>query len=407
MPKKILWMVLAAGLLALCGFGVVQFTVRHPVATAIVVAVVFGVPALLVRRGRVAAQRLQARFAAGGDVGIAARVARGDGLGADELARRLGVSAADLRSAAPTYREVRIPKRRGGERRLHVPDAPTKALQRQVLRRVLGALRAHPAATGFERGKSIVDNARPHVGRAVVIRMDVIDFFPATSAERVVRYFQWIGWDAEAAALLGKLTTWEGGLPQGAPTSPRLSNLVNRYLDVQIANYVAGVGGAYTRYADDITVSLDTDRGRRVRDAIQHVRRYLRHYGYRLHTRRKLHVARRHQRQAVTGLVVNGTQAPPPKAKRRTQRRPPPTVPVAGPTDATAAASTTERAVPPAVPRLPRETRRRIRAMCHRIERGLEPHHGIEHAAGWIAYARMVKLQAEAPSEPFASPADD
>jgi retron-type reverse transcriptase len=217
---------------------------------------------------------------------------------------------------------------------------------------VLGGLRAHPSATGFERGKSVVDNAMPHVGRAVVVKMDVVDFFSSTKTERVLRYFQWIGWNRETAEVLTKLTTSDGGLPQGAPTSPRLSNLVNYYVDVQIANRVARRGGAYTRYADDITISLPRPNGRRARGAVQFARRVLGHNGYRLHTKRKLHVARRHQRQIVTGLVVNDGV------------------------------------------RLPREIRRRLRATAHRIAKGLPPTQGEDAALGWFAYARMVETQA-------------
>jgi hypothetical protein len=104
--------------------------------------------------------------------GEAQRAFDGKGLGVDELARRLGMDAAGLRAFAPAYREARIPKRSGGTRRLLVPDGRTKALQRRILRRLLDRLRAHPAATGFERGRSIVHNALPHVGRAVVVKLD-------------------------------------------------------------------------------------------------------------------------------------------------------------------------------------------------------------------------------------------
>src|SRR5262245_10063617 len=332
----------------MCGFAVVRAFIDHPWVSVGFVAVVAGLAVLGVVLARAAKARTLRRFAAGGDARTAARIARGDGLAVDALAKRLATTPDALRSVQYVYREARIPKRRGGERRLLIPDDATKAMQRRILRRVLGGLRAHPSATGFERGKSIVDNAAPHVGRAVVAKMDVVDFFPSTKAARVLRYFQWIGWNRESAEILTRLTTFEDGLPQGAPTSPRLSNLVNYYLDVQIANRVARRGGSYTRYADDITISLPKPNGRRVRGLVQHTRRMLAHHGYRLHTRRKLHVARSHQRQVVTGLVVNSGV------------------------------------------RLPREVRRRLRATCHRIERGLPPLQGEDRAAGWLAYARMV-----------------
>src|SRR5690606_2115987 len=146
----------------------------------------------------------------------------------------LDVSTEELLSHRPDYAETFIAKRSGGRRRLLIPDWKTKQLQRRLVRRVLSRLQAHSAACGFERGRSIVDNARPHVGQAVVVKMDIVDFFPSTSAGRLDRYFRRIGWNREAAALLVRLTTHDGGLPQGASTSPRLSNLVNFFLDVKL-----------------------------------------------------------------------------------------------------------------------------------------------------------------------------
>ncbi|MFH1921198.1 MAG: reverse transcriptase family protein, partial [Planctomycetota bacterium] len=225
----------------------------------------------------------------------------------------------------PDYRPFTIPKRSGGQRRILAPDRHLKRLQRSILRRLLARLRAHPAATGFERGKSIVTNARAHQGRAVVLRFDVVDFFPTTSAERLRKYFRRIGWNRPATEILLRLCTYEGGLPQGAPTSPRLSNLANYRLDARLAGMAARLGGVYTRYADDITISLpeeesesdwtirsgpppifglETNRDK-VRFLQAFVRRVVGEEGYRLHRRKKLSVRRRHHRQEVTGLVVN------------------------------------------------------------------------------------------------------
>ncbi len=154
--------------------------------------------------------------------------------GLQELARRVGIAAEELGAVVPAYREVRLPKRSGGERVLHVPSEGLKAVQRKLLRRVLGRLDPHEAVHGFRKGRSIVSNGKPHVGKAVVLRMDIRDFFPTTTAERILAYFLGIGWDGAAAGLLARLTTHQGGLPQGAPTSPHLSNLVNVPLDARL-----------------------------------------------------------------------------------------------------------------------------------------------------------------------------
>lgn len=257
----------------------------------------------------------------------------GAGYGVDELARRLDVDPAQLHAARPQYREFTIPKRSGGQRRILAPEAELKTLQRRILRRLLGRLKAHPAAMGFERGRSIVHNARAHQGQAVVLRFDLQDFFPSTAADRIRRYFRRIGWNRPTAKLLVRLCTHENGLPQGAPTSPRLSNLVNYRLDARVAGIAAKLGGIYTRYADDVTISFADDGGgdleggeRFVRDRrtgkrmrasatttlsnrIYFMQLFLRKVveeeGYRLHGRKKQSVRRRHQCQQVTGLVVN------------------------------------------------------------------------------------------------------
>lgn len=271
----------------------------------------------------------------------------------DELAARLGRTAAQLRAFDPRYREFDVSKRGGGRRRISAPDRGTRDLQRLIARRVLGGSPSHHDALGFQRGRSMLDHARRHSGKAVVLRMDLKDFFGATRADRVRRHFRWV-WDDTAADLLTSLTTYRGSLPQGAPTSPALSNLVNRRIDARLAGFAAQHGVTYSRYADDITFSLDRDDARLVRVLIRFTRKVVGESGYELHHRRKLHVRRQHQRQLVGGLVVN------------------------------------------AAPRLPRERRPWLRAVEHRAATASSPSISEEQLAGWHAYRAMV----ERPSRP-------
>ena len=229
----------------------------------------------------------------------------GRGHGLAELARRLDVDKSAFRRLQPDYHEFTIPKRSGGRRRILAPDRDLKDLQRGILRRLLARLRVHPAAMGFQRGRSIVTNALAHRGQAVVLRFDIRDFFPSTSAKRIGRYFRRIGWNRPATRLLLRLCTRDGGLPQGAPTSPRLSNLVNYRLDARLAGMAARLGAVYTRYADDITISFAEDDRDKVHYMQRFVRRVVEAEGYRLHGRKKLSIRRRHHQQIVTGLVVN------------------------------------------------------------------------------------------------------
>jgi uncharacterized protein (TIGR03067 family) len=282
----------------------------------------------------------------------------GSGFDVEELARRLGVSVEELHTLEPTYQPRQIPKRSGGMRLLYIPDEMLKALQRRMLRRLLKRLRCHPAARGFQPGESIATNALPHAGRAVVVRLDLRDFFPATTEYRVYDYFRRIGWNRPAARLLTRLSTHEGGLPQGAPTSPRLSNLINYRLDRRLDAMATKLGARYTRYADDITLSFAEDDRRKIRYMIRFVRKVVAEMGYRTHGRRKLQVRRQHQQQRVTGLVVNTAV------------------------------------------HLPRRTRRWLRAVEHHLRTGRPATLTAQQLAGWRALCQMIEKQAPAPPQP-------
>lgn len=298
-----------------------------------------------------------------------------------DLARWLALPEADLRAwldprpawaRGYEYRSFTRPKRRGGVRTIDAPNDKLKALQRRILQRLLNPLKLHSAATGFVRGRSIVDNAQPHVGRAVVINLDLEDFFPSIKADRVEAFWRAVGWDAEAARLLTAICTLDGALPQGAPTSPALSNLVCRRLDERLSALAARFEGEYTRYADDITLSFPAfGRNRRLRRhsgrptpgwrppeaqvtpraVLTWTSQIIAAEGFRIQLKKKVRVQRPHQRQTATGLVVN------------------------------------------AKVNLPRAVRRRLRAMQHHERLGRLDEAGRRRLRGWEALARMVADQ--------------
>lgn len=279
------------------------------------------------------------------------------------VARRLGMDLAELQAVRITYTPFDIPKRSSGVRTIHAPNSQLKQIQRRIHQRLLRRLPAHPNVTGFERGHSIVTNALPHAGKDFVIRLDLKDFFHSTSADRVNRYFRLIGYDQAAAQLLTSLCTYKGSLPQGAPTSPRLSNLVNYRLDARLAALATARGLSYSRYADDMTFSAsqtdlkvatrnaEKSGPRHANDIIHAAKRIIQDEGYRLHTRRKLRIYRQHHRQLVTGLVVNNR------------------------------------------PALPRSTRRRLRAIEHHLRTGRPASLTHEQFAGWKSLQEMIRTQ--------------
>ena len=245
------------------------------------------------------------------------------------------------------YQTTTIPKRSGGKRILHVPDRATKHLQRKLLQELIGRLPIHDDVHGFRKGHSIVENASQHVGQEVIVKLDIVDFFPSTNPERVKSAFRGAGFDKSAAILLTRLTCWEGGLPQGAPSSPALSNYVNKNMDDKLAGAANTRGALYTRYADDITFSFAKYSRDNIHNLLIATGKILQHYGYRLNNKKK-RIIRQHRQQLVTGLVVN------------------------------------ERV------NLPRKTRRWLRSVKHRMETGGEPTLTNAEFRGWLSLLKMV-----------------
>ncbi|NDJ52073.1 MAG: RNA-directed DNA polymerase [Chloroflexi bacterium] len=202
-----------------------------------------------------------------------------------------------------TYRHFTVPKKDGSDRQLVEPGYALKAVQRRILRLLEARGVTNPAALAFRKGRSIADHAWTHAGAAIIITADIEDFFLSTSHRRVREVFHSIGYVDDRAHYLTRLTTYRGSLPQGAPTSPILSNLVNAEMDKQIARRTSESGGRYTRYADDMAFSWP-DRFRPPGDFEQTIRGILREHGYRLHPRKGWRVWLRRDEPELTGLIL-------------------------------------------------------------------------------------------------------
>eukprot|EP00831_Metopus_contortus_P069633 TRINITY_DN626_c0_g1_i11.p1 TRINITY_DN626_c0_g1~~TRINITY_DN626_c0_g1_i11.p1 ORF type:complete len:281 (-),score=30.07 TRINITY_DN626_c0_g1_i11:560-1402(-) len=195
-----------------------------------------------------------------------------------------------------------IRKRNGGFRTIAEPVPELKLKQRFVMRwlRQRG-VKAGKHAHGFVRGRSIATHAAEHVGKGVVVKVDIHDFFGSTT-EYMVRealYFERFASDAINAIV--DICMLDGRLPQGAPTSPVLSNLVLKRLDGRMAGLAKKFHATYSRYADDLCFSGNSPDLNCVIPAID---RIIRESGYSLN-RAKTRVIRRGKRQIITGCVVN------------------------------------------------------------------------------------------------------
>lgn len=229
------------------------------------------------------------------------------------------------------YRHFTKPKADGSPRQLAEPDPRLKAVQQSILTRCLTPQSPHPAALGFRRGKSTADHAWAHAGAAVIISADVADFFASTQADRVEQWWRdyfptQYAYSPHAdpdppARLFRLLTTHRGGLPQGAPTSPALSNLVNLTLDARLERRAAQSGGRYTRYGDDLAFSW-RGQNRPPADFERGVRAALAAFGYVLNSRKGWQVYSANDEPTITGVILtrDGRVVLPPQM-RATMRR--------------------------------------------------------------------------------------
>lgn len=223
------------------------------------------------------------------------------------------------------YRHFTIPKKDGTRREIAEPGVDLKKMQYRIIEQYLKREKPHRTAIAYQKGKSIADHAWAHAGAHTVITADMQDFFPSTTRYRVRQFWReqtlYAGrpqFNDTEVQLLTNLTTYRGALPQGAPTSPVLSNLVNRELDARLHKLVTQSGGRYTRYADDMVFSWQT-RSRPPTDFEFTVRRMLREYGYTLHPHKGWQVWSRRDEPEFTGVVLTrdgGVDVPEPMRKR-------------------------------------------------------------------------------------------
>ncbi len=261
-----------------------------------------------------------------------------------DVARALGITISRLRwlafhsDAAERTHYIRfaVPKKSGGVRELSAPHRDLAAAQRWIFQNILQGLPTHPAAHGFVKGRSIRTNALPHVGRHVLVNADLKEFFPTITFHRVRGAFEHLGYSPAAATILALLVTesprrtveYAGrifhvatgprALPQGACTSPALSNLIARRLDSRLAGIAAKLSWQYTRYADDLSFSAEAEASpeKMTGYLLARIRHIVQDEGFSVNEK-KTRVLKRSSAMAVTGVIVNRR----PGVRRREVRR--------------------------------------------------------------------------------------
>lgn len=299
-----------------------------------------------------------------------------------QLCEALNLTVSELRrlcyqreaSTYSHYTRFEIPKRSGGMRAIWAPLPMLKQAQHWILHEILERLVVHGAAHGFLSGRSIATNAAEHCNSQLLVKLDIENFFPSISWKRVKGVFRKAGYPEQIATLLALLCTEapreivqdngktyyvalaERCLPQGAPTSPALTNALCLRLDRRITGFADKAGWRYTRYADDLTFSFAADNSQEadISRLLGTVKRILGEEGFNVNVK-KTHVIRQHQAQQVTGLIVNGTQAP----------------------------------------RVSRNLKRQMRAALHNLQqgKGLKEGESLNRLKGYAAYIAMTERE--------------
>ncbi len=216
------------------------------------------------------------------------------------------------------YTAFEIPKRSGGMRLIHSPSGVIRDAQTALAPYLLALYNPHPSAHGFIKERSILSNAKLHTGQRLVFNVDLADFFPSINFGRIRGLFMAPPFQLgpAAATVFAQLCTHKNGLPQGAPTSPALSNFIAADLDRRLTRLARDSGARYSRYADDITFSCNhatmpaqlaaftQGEDGLIVEAGEALQRAIAASGFSIN-HAKVRLQKRHMRQSVTGLNVN------------------------------------------------------------------------------------------------------
>ncbi|MFK8008279.1 MAG: reverse transcriptase family protein [Saprospiraceae bacterium] len=248
----------------------------------------------------------------------------------EELATAMNLKIGHLRflaynrkvSKVSHYKRFYMQKKSGGKRLISAPMPLLKHAQYWIQENILDKIPTHESAHGFKKERSIVSNALPHLKQDVVVNHDFKGFFPTVNFKRVKGVFHNLGYSEKLATIFAALCTepdvdlvkmdgikyfvakGERVLPQGAPTSPVLTNILCYKMDKRLAGVAKSLDFKYTRYADDLTFSASGEAKKNLYKLLWRMKSVTTDEGFNLHPD-KLRIMHKGGRQEVTGIVVN------------------------------------------------------------------------------------------------------
>lgn len=183
----------------------------------------------------------------------------------EQLASLLGISVQSLTyfaySENKKYKIFEIPKKSGGKRKISAPVGALKTIQRKLAAHLSDLYPSLPYVHGFLNNRSVLTNATPHLNKNYIFNIDLEEFFPSITTSRVYGLLraQPFNFSQQVASAIAGIACNNGSLPQGAPTSPILSNMICFRMDKALRKFGKKHSATYTRYADDITFSFNKE----------------------------------------------------------------------------------------------------------------------------------------------------
>lgn len=221
-----------------------------------------------------------------------------------------------LRNADKEYRSFIIKKKNGKERKIYAPSWRLCRIQKIILRKILSHYPVSQYACAYIKGKSLYQNAEPHINKKYILKLDITDFFGSITSEQILScVFNKNYYPTPVGVALTTLCCYKGALVQGAPTSPMLSNLVMKHFDDVMGEWCKKQNISYTRYCDDMTFSSDKP----LYHVYSKASLFLENMGFLLNEKKTRFVTNT-SRQTVTGLVVNEKVSVPNEYKRNLRK---------------------------------------------------------------------------------------
>jgi len=279
----------------------------------------------------------------------------------DRISSQTGLSDGYLlnlaMSAGHQYKIYQIPKRQGGTRTIAHPSRRVKFLQRWLVQNLIGNLPVHSAATAYQPGASIKQNAEAHVSNNFLLKLDFKDFFPSITANDViahlVRSAGHLSFELspQDRILVARIVTRQGAIPIGAPSSPVFSNQIMYEFDLRLHNICNSIGVSFTRYADDLFFSTnEPNLLSGVHRSVQSLLNEIAFPRLRLNAPKTVYTSRR-RRRVVTGIIL-----------------------------------TSDRKLS-----LGRKQKRYVRSLIYRLQSNQLPPEKVDYLSGYLAYAQSVE----------------